>query len=220
MLQVSKQIVLMMEFLQSHTVLLVIITSLVSIAAWKHPPLLHRLIMWPPVVRQRGQYDRLITHGFVHGDGWHLLFNMVTLFFFGRAIEEFYRPYLAGMGFALFYVSAIVVAILPSYLKHKNDIRYLSLGASGAVSAVLFAYILFAPWSLIFVFFIPMPAIVYAILYTAYTLYAQRRGNDGINHSAHLWGAAYGLVVTIAIEPSILLHFAHHLMNPRLPFFN
>lgn len=196
----------------SHTLTLIIITCLLSFIAFSNRTVMNRLIMWPPAMR-RGQFDRFITYGFVHADGTHLLFNMITLYFFGRAIEAFYRPYFAGMGFILFYLAALVVAMLPSYFKHKNDPNYLSLGASGAVSAVLFAYILFAPWNLIFVFFIPMPAIVYALLYTAYTVYSARRGKDNINHSAHLWGAGFGVVATIAIEPKLVPRFMQELLQ-------
>ncbi|WP_026470850.1 rhomboid family intramembrane serine protease [Alkanindiges illinoisensis] len=196
----------------SHTLTLILITCLLSFIAFGNRMVMNRLIMWPPAMR-RGQFDRFITYGFVHADGTHLLFNMITLYFFGRAIEAFYRPYFAGMGFILFYLAALVVAMLPSYFKHKNDPNYLSLGASGAVSAVLFAYILFAPWSLIFVFFIPMPAIIYALLYTAYTVYSARRGQDNINHSAHLWGAGFGVIATIAIEPRLVPRFMQELLH-------
>ena len=196
----------------SHTLIIIAITTVLSFIAFSNSAVMNRLIMWPPAM-QRGQYDRFITYGFVHADGTHLLFNMFTLFFFGRAIENFYRPYLGGLGFVLFYLAALVASMLPSYLKHKDDPNYLSLGASGAVSAVLFAYILFAPWNLIFVFFIPVPAIIYAVLYTAYSVYAAKRGQDNINHSAHLWGAAFGVVATIAIEPALLQRFLEKLLN-------
>ena len=196
----------------SHTLIIIIITTVLSFTAFSNRTLMNRLIMWPPAM-QRGQYDRFITYGFVHADGTHLLFNMFTLFFFGRAIEDFYRPYLGGLGFVLFYLAALIVSMLPSYLKHKNDPNYLSLGASGAVSAVLFAYILFAPWNLIFVFFIPVPAIIYAVLYTAYSIYSAKRGQDNINHSAHLWGAAFGVVATIAIEPALIQRFIAKLLS-------
>ena len=116
----------------------------------------------------------------------------------------------------LFYLGGLVFAILPSYLKHRHDVHWASLGASGAVSAVLFAYILFQPWNLIFVFFIPVPAIIFAVLYVAYSIWSGKRGNSNINHSAHLWGAAYGVVVTILLEPRVIPHFLNQLT--RLPF--
>lgn len=196
----------------SQTLIIIVITAIVSLVALSNRTVMNRLIMWPPAM-QRGQYDRFITYGFVHADGTHLLFNMFTLFFFGRAIENFYRPYFGGLGFVLFYLAALVVSMLPSYLKHKDDPNYLSLGASGAVSAVLFAYILFAPWNLIYVFFIPVPAIIYAALYTAYSVYAAKRGQDNINHSAHLWGAAFGIIATIAIEPALIQRFIAKLLS-------
>jgi membrane associated rhomboid family serine protease len=202
----------MLDTAISHTLLIIVITCLISVVAFSNQTVMNRLLMWPPAM-QRGQYDRFITYGFVHADGTHLLFNMITLYFFGRAIEAFYQPYLAGMGFVIFYVAALVVSMIPSYLKHKDDARYMSLGASGAVSAVLFAYILFAPWQLIFVFFIPVPAIIYAVLYTAYSIYSAHKGHDNINHSAHLWGAAFGVTATLLIEPKLLGQFLHKLFT-------
>lgn len=199
----------------NHTVTLIIITVAISLLAFNNNNVMNRLIFWPPAM-QRGQYDRFITHGFVHADGTHLLFNMITLFFFGSVIESFYRQYLYDLGFVLFYLGGLVMAILPSYLKHKNNPHWASLGASGAVSAVLFAYILFQPWNLIFVFFIPVPAIIFAVLYVSYSIWSGKRGNSNINHSAHLWGAAYGVIVTIVIEPRVLGHFLSQLT--KLPW--
>ena len=195
--------------------MLVLITAAVSLVALSNQKVMSRLILWPPAL-QRGQYDRFITHGFVHADGTHLIFNMITLFFFGSVIESFYRQYFFDLGFVLFYLGGLIVAIIPSYLKHKDDPQWASLGASGAVSAVLFAYILFEPWKLIFVFFIPVPAIIFAVLYVGYSIWSGKRGNSNINHSAHLWGAAYGVVMTIIIEPKMIPHFFNKLM--QLPF--
>lgn len=199
----------------NHTVTLIIITVIVSLIAFSNQNVMNRLIFWPPAM-QKGQYDRFITHGFIHADGTHLLFNMITLFFFGSVIESFYRQYLFNLGFVLFYLGALVVAIIPSYIQHKNDSRWASLGASGAVSAVLFAYILFEPWKLIFVFFIPVPAIIFAVLYVGYSVWSAKKGNTNINHSAHLWGAAYGVIVTIILEPRVIQHFISKLS--QLPF--
>ena len=199
----------------SHTVTLIIITVIISLIAFNKSNVMNRLIFWPPAIK-RGEYDRFIAHGFIHADGTHLLFNMITLFFFGNIIEVFYRQYFYELGYVLFYLGGLIAAILPSYLQHKNDTRWASLGASGAVSAVLFTYILFEPWKLIFVFFIPVPAIIFAVLYVAYSIWSGKRGRDNINHSAHLWGAAYGIIVTILLEPKILPHFLSQLT--QLPF--
>ena len=198
----------------SLTIVLVVATVAVSWAAVNNPRLLDRLLLWPPAIARNHQYDRLLTHGFVHADWQHLLFNMITLYFFGRAVEGVFTDLIGAVGFLLFYLSAILVAILPTYLRHRHDPRYRSLGASGAVSAVLFAYILLAPWSLIFVFFLPVPAIVYAVFYVGYSIWMDRQGRDNVNHSAHLWGAGYGLLFTVMMEPRVIPYFLQQLMHP------
>lgn len=197
----------------NHTITLIIITVIVSLFAFSNQRMMSRLIFWPPAM-QRGQYDRFITYGFVHADAMHLLFNMITLFSFGPLIEKIYRPFLYDMGFVLFYVGGLIFSILPSYLKHKNNFQWSSLGASGAISAILFTYILINPWNWILVFFIPVPAIGFAFLYLGYTIWSNKQNNSNINHSAHLWGALYGVVVTILIEPRIIGHFLNALSHP------
>ena len=157
---------------------------------------------------------QLLTYGFMHGGVMHLLFNMLTLFFFGRLMEQFFAARLGSLGFLLFYMGGLVVSILPTYLKNRSNARYRSLGASGAVSAVLFAFVLLAPWARIYVFVIPMPAIIYALLYTAYSIYMDKRGQDNVNHSAHLWGAAYGVAFTLLLEPRVLTLFLYALAHP------
>src|SRR5690606_10771223 len=117
--------------------------------------------------------------------------------------------------YLLFYLLALVVSILPSYLKNQKNPNYLSLGASGAVSAVLFAFILVSPWSLIFVFFIPAPAILYGVFYVGYSIWMDKKGGDRINHSAHLAGAAFGVLFMLCMEPRVLQVFLGQLMNPR-----
>jgi membrane associated rhomboid family serine protease len=195
------------------TLILIAVTCAVTITCFNNTVLLDRLLFWPPGIR-RGQLYRFVTNGFVHADGMHLLFNMITLFFFGRAIEPFFERYIGFIGFALFYLLGIVVAILPSYFQHMRDAGYRSLGASGAVSAVVFAFILLSPWSTIFVFFFPLPAIVFAALYMAYGFYGAHLGMGGINHSAHLWGAAYGVLFSLVMEPALGPHFLHVLSHP------
>ena len=198
----------------SVTIALVVATVAVSWFAFNNPRLLDRLLLWPPAVQRRHQYDRLLAHGFVHADWQHLLFNMITLYFFGRYAEQLFLPYIGAAGFLLFYLSAILVAILPTYLRHRHDPSYRSLGASGAVSAVLFAYILVNPWSLIFVFFLPVPAILYGVFYVGYSVWMDRQGRDNVNHSAHLWGAGYGVLFTIMMEPRVIPFFLDRLLHP------
>ncbi len=196
------------------TLVIIAITCIVSFMAFNNSRLMNDLILWPPAIARQREYHRLVTYGLVHADFGHLLFNMITLFFFGRVMEGFFTARLGTLGFALFYIGGLVVSILPTYLKNRGNPNYRSLGASGAVSAVLFAFILLAPWSRIIVLVIPMPAIVYAVLYTGYSIYMDRRGQGNVNHSAHLWGAAYGIVFTLLAEPRVLPHFLDALAHP------
>ena len=194
---------------------IIAITCVVSFMAFNNRALMDRLILWPPAIDRKGEWWRLLSYGLVHADGMHLLFNMVTLYFFGRIMEPLYTDRLGMLGFPVFYAGALLASILPSFIRHRHDPHYRSLGASGAVSAVLFAFVLFDPWSLIFVFFLPLPAILYAVLFVGYSIWLDRRGQDNINHSAHLWGAAYGVLFTIIMEPRVLELFATRILQPR-----
>ena len=193
----------------SLTLVIVAVTVLVSWRAFNDRTLLERLILWPPAVERRMQYDRLLGYGFVHADWMHLLFNMITLWSFGTAVERAFSQMITPAGYVLFYLSAIVVSILPTYISHRRDPNYRSLGASGGVSAVLFSFILFDPWSTLIIFPIPLPipAFLFAVLYVGYSIWMDRRGGGNVNHSAHLWGAAYGVLFTLVLEPKVLSHF-------------
>jgi membrane associated rhomboid family serine protease len=196
------------------TLAILALTCIVSFAAFSNRALLDRLVLWPPAIARKGQYDRLLTCGFVHADFAHLLFNMFTFFSFGAYMERLFTSRIGALGYAAFYAAGIVISALPSFLRHRDDAGYRSLGASGAVSAVLFAYILIKPWSMIFVFAFPVPAIVFALVYLGYTIYMDRRQADRINHSAHLWGAIYGILFTLALEPGLAGRFLDQLVHP------
>lgn len=196
------------------TYLLIAVTALVSWLAFSNRKLADRLILWPPAIDKLKQYDRLLTYGFIHADFWHLFFNMFTLFFVGRVMERVMTEWVGPWVFPLFYLSALVVSILPSYLKNHENPGYAALGASGAISAAMFAYVLLAPWQWIIVFVIPMPAIVFAVLYVIYSIWMDRRGGDRYNHGAHLAGAAYGVLFMLIMRPDVLGHFLAELSNP------
>ena len=201
------------------TIALIAVTCVVSWMAFSNRKLMDRLILWPPAIERHKQYDRLVGYGFIHADFMHLFFNMFTLFFFGRYMEGTITELTGSPWIYLgFYLAALVVSILPTYLKHQKDPNYRSLGASGAVSAVLFAFILLDPWATIGVMFIPMPAIVFAVLYVAYSIWMDKRGGDNVNHGAHLAGAAFGVLFMVIMEPRVLGHFLQQLGQPTFGF--
>jgi len=196
------------------TWILIGVTVVVSWMAFERPRLMDRLTLWPPAIARRHEYDRLVTYGFVHADWTHLLFNMMTLYFFGPLSERFYAATMGPLAYPLFYLSAMVAAILPTYLRHRNDATYRSLGASGAVAAVLFTFVLLNPWATIYVFVVPCPAIIFGVLYLGYSAWADRQGHGNINHAAHLWGAVYGMAFAIVAEPRLPAAFLDRLMSP------
>src|SRR5574337_105662 len=197
------------------TLAIIAITCIVSWIAFKDGKLMQRLILWPPAIEKKHEYWRLLSYGLVHADFQHLLFNMITLFFFGRVMADLYAMHMGPLGFLWFYLGGLLVSILPTYIRNRHNPNYRSLGASGAVSAVLFAFILLSPWSMIFVFFFPVPAILYAVAFLGYSIYMDHRGGGYINHSAHSWGAAYGIVFTVLMDPRVVPLFVQQLTNPR-----
>ena len=186
------------------TTIIVILTVLVSIGGFNNQKLINDLIFYPPSV-QRRQYYRFITHGFIHADFIHLAFNMLAFYSFGYNLETVFSfdCVFGGMGkifFLLLYFSSLVVASLPDYFKYKDSYHFRSLGASGAVSAIIFSLIVFFPQSPIGLIFIPglqVPGYIFALIYLGISVYLDKRGGGNINHSAHFWGAAYGVVFTL-----------------------
>lgn len=199
------------------TLSIIVLTSLISVAAFNNTRLLEDLIFWPPAISVRKQYYRFFTCALVHADIIHLAFNMLTLYFFGRYLEAHYMGELGLPHFyyLVLYVGAVIVANIPTYLKKRDDYSYRSLGASGGVCAVLFAFILLRPWAQITVIVLPMPAILYAVLFLAYSVYMSKRGGDNVNHDAHFWGALFGIIFTIAVRPGIIQSFLNELSHPR-----
>ncbi|MEM1043157.1 MAG: rhomboid family intramembrane serine protease [Bacteroidota bacterium] len=161
-----------------------------------------------PVRFLQGEYARMLTAGFVHAGLAHLAFNMITLFFFGPLIEGLLGP----ARFLAIYFGSEIAANLMTLAKHKNNPAYSAVGASGAISGVLFAFCLFAPLELIYVFLaIPMPAILFAVLYVVGSIYASQQGGGRIAHEAHLGGALGGVLLTILVYPDALAIFFQQL---------
>lgn len=183
----------------------------------------HRGVMWPYEVHRRGEYYRFISSGFLHADLPHLFFNMFTLYFFGQNLEWAVSALDLGGEtiFLLLYTGALIVSDMPTYFRERHNPSFRSLGASGAVSAVVFAVILFNPWGSIYLYgAIRLSAALYAVLFLAYCIYMGKKGQDNIHHEAHLWGAVFGLafmLVVLALKrPELLQMLLEELKHPSL----
>ncbi|AWL10144.1 hypothetical protein HME7025_02302 [Aquirufa nivalisilvae] len=191
--------------------IIIIITVLVSLLCWQKPTLMDKMTMNPYKINRRNEYWRFISSGFIHADFTHLFFNLFSFFFFGLQLENIFTvlfPEIGQLLFAIFYVTAIVAADLPTFFKQRKNPYFNSLGASGAVSAVIFAGILFFPTEKIYLFgILGIPGFIYAGLFTWYSIAMDRRGRDYVNHSAHLYGGLYGLVFVTLLYPKVWLTF-------------
>lgn len=186
----------------SITVIIVIITALVSIGGFSNPKIIDDLIFYPPAVTRQNQWYRFVTCGLIHADVAHLAFNMLSLYLFGRFVEDAFGDLFGVYGkwvYLLMYVTALFVSLIPTFSKNKDNYQYRSLGASGAVSAVIFAGLMLTPTLGIYIFFIPIPipGFIFAPLYLIISALLDRKGGGNINHSAHIWGSIYGLAFVI-----------------------
>lgn len=186
----------------SITFIIIIITAAVSILAFNREQMKDDLLFWPYYINREGQYYRFITNGVLHADAMHLIFNMVSFYSFGMALENYLFKALFGelsrAMLAVLYITAIVVAVIPDYIKYKDKSFYRSLGASGAVSAIVFAAITIQPNMPIQFFFIPfkIPGFVFGICFLILSASLAKKGGGNIGHSAHFWGSVYGIVFT------------------------
>lgn len=202
---------------------ILILTIAFSVYAMNRQDIKYKYIFHPYSIKHYNQHYRFLSHAFLHGDFIHLAFNMYALLIFGPLIEEQIYPILLGsreepdykMGslcYVLLYTGAIYAASIVEYYKNRNNKHYSSLGASGAINALIFAFILFAPTAQLGIFFIPMPAWVFGIAYLIISFYLSKRntGNesvDRVGHEAHFWGAIYGIVFTGIIKPELFSNF-------------
>ena len=204
----------------SVTIILIAISVAASFYAWSRPDIFQRWLFNPYAVSHRKQYYRFLTSGFIHSDYMHLLFNMFTLYFFGPIIEHYYGILFNGSGTALFlalYFVSMIIADLPTFFKNRNNPHYNSLGASGAVSAVVFSSIMFQPLSEIAIFgILPLPGFILGGLYLLYSYYQGKKMADNINHDAHLYGALFGVAFTVVIWPRVVPLFFEQLSNFRI----
>lgn len=202
----------------SITIILVIITCMISIPAFSNRQLFDKFKHHPYTEKRNMEYYRWLTSGFLHGGGLHLGINMYVLYEFGRHVENYYKGMLGyGLGVSMFlfmYLLVIIMANVPTYFKHQDNPGYAAIGASGGVSGVLFAFILFNPWSMLGLYFIiPIPAIIFGLLYLWYESWAAKNSNDNIGHEAHFYGAIAGVIITIILKPSVFTFFLDQLIN-------
>ena len=199
------------------TIIIIAVTVLVSLMCFSGRPDVNSLMFNAYRVWHRREWWRMLTSGLVHGGWGHLLFNMLTLYFFGTVVEQYFSAAFGGTAgivlYVVLYVSAIAVASLWDLFKNRDNPNYNALGASGAVSAVLFASILFEPKMGIYIYLIPIPVpgYIFAPLYLVYCWYMARRGTDNIGHTAHFWGAVYGLAFPLICRPDLFRHFLSQL---------
>lgn len=186
----------------SITFLIIIITAGVSFIGFNKESVKEDLLFWPYLVKKNGEFYRFITYGALHADVMHLLFNMLSFYSFGVALEQYLFKALFGdlsrAMFAIMYVTAIIASVIPDFFKYQNKSFYRSLGASGAVSAVVFSAITIQPNMPIRFFFIPfnIPGYIFGILFLVLSAMLAKKGGGNIGHNAHFWGSVYGILFT------------------------
>jgi membrane associated rhomboid family serine protease len=194
---------------------IIAITVVVSFIAFNNADTKYKLLFYPAGMSAPNEYYRFVSYGFIHADYIHLFFNMFTLYSFGRLVEI---SLFNKTQYIIFYISALVASTVFDFIKNRNNSRYAALGASGAVSAIVFATIIFNPWERNIVLFgipaLALPNIVFAGLYLFYCAYMAKKGNDNIGHNAHMWGSIYGFVFTGILHPDMLMNFFYQLAHP------
>lgn len=209
----------------SLTIILIIATVILSLVAFGSPKVNNELIFYPAVIHQNNQLYRFITYGFIHGDLMHLIFNMYAFYLFGQSTEGGFRQLFGDLGptfYLLLYFLSLIVCVIPDYVKYKEAPHYRSLGASGAVSAVVFAYILMNPLQGIGLLFIPVfiPGFLFGILFIVVSYFLGKKGQSVVNHSAHIWGAIFGLIFLAVVSQlfsnyPLFENFLHQIKNMK-----
>lgn len=197
----------------SITFFILIANLIVSITAFQNREFFFKVDFQPYMIERKKQWYRFITHAFTHADGFHLIVNMYVFYTFGKTVEAQFEMLFGGRWIAYFlllYLGGILFSTIPGYARNRNNYNYHAVGASGAVSAVVFAYILINPMNKLGLIFIPglgIPAILFGLLYLVYEIYMDRNRKGPIAHSAHYFGAIFGLVYTAMLKPELILRF-------------
>ena len=210
----------------SLTVILVVVTVITTFVGFNRPELMSKWLFNPYLIYHKKQYYRFFTHAFIHDQNniFHLFFNMFVLYQFGRNVELFYKadhPQIGWLLYLLLYFGGILFSSLRDFEKYKNDPNYNALGASGAVSAVLFAHILIFPTTSLYLMFIPIPipSFVFGALYLWLEHYLDKRGGDRVAHGAHIYGALFGIVFTMFTNFALLPRFFTQIVDYLGSFF-
>jgi membrane associated rhomboid family serine protease len=197
--------------------IIVIITSVVSIYAFYNKELVDQLSLKPNLVYHRFQVHRILTHSLIHADWVHLIVNMYVLYVFGEVCLNNFALYFGGKAnlyFFQLYFFSLIASSLFSIFKHKNNPYYSAIGASGAVMAVVFTSIFFDPWNKLWFFgIVPVPGIVFGILYLIYSIYMGKKNSDNIGHDAHFTGAIFGFLYPLLIDFHLLSQFLDKLLS-------
>lgn len=202
----------------SITLMLVIGTALISFYAFQNTDAQYKLLHFPFNENNRKEYYRMLTAGFVHADWFHLIVNMFTLYSFGSFVEQhfiaIFDPTLGKILYLICYLFTITAANVITFAKHKRDINFMSLGASGGVSGILFIAILLDPWNPVYIYaVIGIWGILFGVLYLWYSSYASRQSGGRIDHLAHFYGAIFGVLFFLACKPSMFMYFIDRLIN-------
>lgn len=184
------------------TIAIVALTCIISFTAFSNEKITEDLIFYPPAITYKNQWYRFITCGFIHADIMHLAFNMYSFYLFGEMVESAFVSIFGDKGkplYLILYITSLVICLLPTYIQHKDNYHYRSLGASGAVSAVIFVGIFLNPTMLMGIFPIPVniPGFIFGPIYLALSAYLAKKGHGNINHSAHIWGAIFGILFLV-----------------------
>ncbi len=197
---------------------IIIVTTLVSLYAFYNREAFDRMKFNAHAIKNFGQGWRFFSYGLIHADFIHLFINMFVLYSFGKVVIEAYVYYFDAKGYLfylLLYIGGIIFSVLFDFGKHKDDMYYNAVGASGAVSAVLFASIMIYPTGKLFLFPIPfpLPSVVFGVFYLVYSAVMAKRAQDNIGHNAHFWGAVFGLIFTIILKPALVPGFFQQIQS-------
>lgn len=200
----------------SITLIIIIVTVGVSFFANSKPELYSKLIFNPYQVMHRKEWHRIFSHALIHDKQniFHLIFNMYVLYSFGNMVENTLLNHMGNLGavyYIFIYLAGVFVATVPALIKHKDNYGYNSVGASGAVSAVLFSAIALSPFSGFEIWF--MPPLVFGVVYLGYEMYMEKRGGTNIAHDAHIWGAVFGFLFTLIFVPGAFANFIHQILS-------